>query len=133
MFSASLNDSEVPAMAQAKRSKCTNQLKKGDQDFFYCTKFAVAKGKRLEADATVKFKRNVSYKKRDVDRNEAKITVAIYNHQQWQKVLAIEETDQESCFKKRDMSLKFHTNDIPLDATENSFKLVYTTVHMAGP
>ena len=69
MLSGSLNDGDVPAMAQAKRSKCTNQLKKGDVDFFYCTKFAVAKGKRFEADASVKFKRNVEYKKRDRDRN----------------------------------------------------------------
>jgi hypothetical protein len=80
MFSSSLNDSEFPAIVQAKRSKCTNQLKKGDQDFFYCTKFAVAKGKRFEAEASVKFKRNVSFRKKIADRDKANITVAVYNH-----------------------------------------------------
>ena len=43
MLSTSLNDGSLPAMAEAKRARCTNQLKKGEIDFFYCTKFAVAK------------------------------------------------------------------------------------------
>lgn len=81
---SSNSESAHPALAEAKKSRCVDKLKKGDQDFFYCTKFAVAKGKRLEADVTIKFKRNVSYKKKvDDERDEAKITVGVYNHQQW--------------------------------------------------
>ena len=42
-------DDGVTFMAQAKRARCVNKLKSGDQDFFYCTKFAVAKGTQFKA------------------------------------------------------------------------------------
>ena len=73
-----------PLLAQAKVQKCSNLIS-GGQDFFFCSKFAVAKGKRLEVDVIVKFKRSLLSKSVDSSRDTAWITVGVYNHQQWQK------------------------------------------------
>ena len=39
----------------AKRDSCVNRLNKYDQDFFYCTKFAIGKGRTLSASYYAKF------------------------------------------------------------------------------
>ena len=44
--------------SEAKRAKCTNKLNKYDDNFFYCTKFAVAKGSYFRAWYYAKFVSN---------------------------------------------------------------------------
>jgi hypothetical protein len=80
VLSQSFDDGANPLLAEARVSRCSNQLKKGQQDFFYCSKFAVAKGKILEVDVNVNFKKNYAYKNADSERDSAYTTVAIYNH-----------------------------------------------------
>jgi hypothetical protein len=49
------------------------------------------------------------------------------------KLLALDDSEEQSCFNKRDLALKLKNAEIPLDTKEETFRLVYTTVHKAGP
>lgn len=43
---------------EAKRIKCRDKLHKGDQDFFYCTKFSVGLGRPIWAKYRARFTRS---------------------------------------------------------------------------
>lgn len=47
-------------VSSAKRTTCRNKLNKDDDDFHYCTKFAVAKGHAFKASIKFKLTRDMT-------------------------------------------------------------------------
>ena len=70
----------------AKRDQCVNRLNKYDQDFFYCSKFAIGRGRSLEAWYHAKFTvsqlSQARYRAEAAakDRVLADITLGVYTH-----------------------------------------------------
>lgn len=90
--------------------------------FFYCTKFAVGKGQPFKSYWKAKFSRNMQYsldtysKEEFKDRKNIIITIAVYEHKEWQKLLALK---NPSCKDKEDLAFRKDKARVPVDGSQN--------------
>ena len=77
-------------VVEAKRATCKGKLMQNEnQQFFYCTKFAVAQYKVLSTEFEARLTHSYRSRSLPEDQKDVEVVMLSFNHQQWQQALAI--------------------------------------------
>ena len=121
---------------QPKVARCKEVLNKYDQDFFYCTKFSVGLGQEFRSNYKARFTRSLEgLRDRNAlpefkDRKVVLVTLAVYEHSQWQELLKLQ---SPTCAQKEELAFRTTRARVPLDGKPVEGYVTLTERNWLGP